>query len=166
MKVNEFIEGFKNANDKEKYVKKHVVRTYVNYEDKVSEAHKIADNAFHINGTNNGERMFSFQTANRYLLFILSIFNKYTDIEFGENYLSDFNILEEYNISSYVVNIIGADYERYKTVLDMVCDDMVRNERDIIPYIERKIEALAIIMNETFENVLQEKGDDLNGKSG
>lgn len=163
MKVNEFVEGFKNATDKEKYVRKHIVKYYINYEEKVANAKRIIDETLHIQGISDGEKIFSYQTPNRYLLFILSIIRSYTDIEFGDNYLYDFNLIEENNISEYIVKQIGNDYQRYQTILDMVYDDMVRNERDLISYIDRKLNAIYQII-ENYSEMISREGN-INGES-
>lgn len=164
MKVKEFVNGFTKATDKEKYVKKHIVRTYVNYEDKVAHAKKIVDDTLHIDGLRDGEKIFSYQTPNRYLLFIITLFRNYTDVEFEDNVLDDFNLIEENNLSAYVAKQIGDDYQRFQTVIDMVYDDMVRNERDIVAYIDRKLETFSQLIENAFETISKE--GDMNGESG
>ena len=157
MKVTEFVEGFKQVNDKEKYVKKHVVRTYVKFEDKLSEAKKIVDRSLHIDGINGDDQIFCYQTPNRYLLFMISVFMKYTDIEFSDRPLDDFNLIEEHNISEYVVKQIGNDYQRFQTILSMVYDDAINNERDIVSYIDRKYQAF-VTMVEYLSKLVPEEG--------
>lgn len=160
MKIAEFVEGFNSVTDKDKYVKKHITSTYMKYEDKVSEAKRIIDSTLHIK-TEDNESVFCYQTPNRYLLFIISIIKNYTDLEFGDEYLSDFNLIEQYNISAHIVKQIGDDYQRFQTVLDMVYDDVVRNERDIVSYIDRKLEAMLQVFD-AIANIPKE--GDVNGE--
>ena len=133
MKVNEFVEGFEKASDKGKYMRKHIINDYVSYEKKISIARKIVDDTTHIEF--DGEKKFFINTPQKYMLFIISLFREYTDVIFEQNILSEFNALERCGATDLIPVQIGNDYLRFKTVVDMVYDDTIQNERDLVSYI-------------------------------
>lgn len=164
MKVNEFVDGFNKANDKEKYIKKHIINTYVPYEKKIAVARSIVDNTSHIKIDN--EQKFYVNSPQKYMLFITSLFREYTDVIFGDNILSEFNALECCGAVDMLPKQIGNDYQRFKIVVDMIYEDTVQNERDLVSFIENKITAFSKMADALIDSgLLNNAGGDNNGNT-
>ncbi len=156
MKVKEFVDGFTKATDKEKYVKKHIVRTYVNYAQKISECKKIALVSMY-QTDNKGVSKFYIDTPMRYMLFIVTIIRDYTDIEFDDkNVPEGFDLLNESGADSCVISFIKDDFDMFKSVLDMVVNDIIDRERNLIDYIDGKLSAFSTLIDSlNLEEVLK-----------
>lgn len=159
MNVNDFITGFNEANDKEKYIRKHIKTYYVNYEDKITEAEKIIrmSNEKEI----NNEKVFMINSATRYLLFILAVIKLYTDIEIDNtNAMLQFNILEKYGVIDLLPSVIGIDYERFSTVLGMIHDDYMVNNRELVSYLENKSKVFVEVINDLYDAIEKQKAEE------
>ena len=156
MNINDFIIGLRNANDVEKYLKKHVVNTYVNYEDKVSEADKIIrlSNEVEVDGLPT----FHINSTTRYMLFAFAVIKLYTDIEIDmTNSMLQFNILEKNRVIDMLPDVIGVDYERFMSVVNMVQEDYMVNNRDIVSYIDKKFDTMVNVIGELAEAAQKEQ---------
>lgn len=141
MIITEFVNGFKSANDKEKFVKKHITRTYVPYEEKVSRCQRIIDNSMYVNEESG--RRFRPNTPLRYELFIITMVQCYTDIEYEyDNTLSGFNAMAECGADAYIMDAVKNDVGIFQSVLDMMVDDVVDSERNYVDYIDTKIDVI------------------------
>ena len=171
MKVNEFVDGFKKANDKEKYVRKHIVNTYIPYAEKITECKRIANVSMY-RLDEKGVRHLSIDTPTRYMLFIVTIVKKYTDIEFdSENVLDGFDALNNDSIDGVIISLIGDDFDIFKSVFDMVINDVLDRERNIINYFDNKIDSFIHLL-ESLDTDFIERGvinnvnDKENGHTG
>ncbi len=162
MKVNEFVDGFEKANDKEKYVKKHIINTYVPYAEKITECKRIVDVSMY-RLDEKGVKHFVVDTPTRYMLFVVSCILKYTDIEIADdNALTVFDRLSESGSDGYIFSLIGKDFEMFKSVLEMVVDDVVEKERNIIDFINTKIESLGMVVDDglkMYKDYIKEQND-------
>lgn len=144
MKINDFIEEFKNATDKDECIKKHIKITYVPYERKIALCKNIANSVTHVNNK------FIVNSPMKYVFLSLTLFSTYTDIETetGKNVMGSFNILNEQRATQALVNNLNKDeYFEFNQVLQMTLDDIYYNERDLTNYISDKIEALQVMLD-------------------
>lgn len=158
MKVDDFIQGYEKAlksksavNNADKYLEKHVVKKYIPYSVKMAEAHNIilrssfdVDNKFYIN------------SPLRYILFIVSVFTNYTDIEFDASMIgAEYDKLAENNVIDPFIEIIGDDYGVFQTVVNMTLDDFIENERSFPSFLEHGMEAIkSTLEGVDFENLI------------
>lgn len=158
MTINEFVNGFNSASDKEKYVKKHIIRTYVPYEEKVAKCQRIIDNSMYV--IDDDKLKFKPNTPLLRELFIITATQSYTDIEYdtGEA-LNGFNALAEIEADSYIMEAVNTDVTVFKSVLDMMIDDTYDLERNIVDYINKKIDILIDLIS-TISNVEQGNSDE------
>ena len=150
MTIEEFVNGFNSASDKEKYVKKHIVRKYVPYEEKVSRCQRIIDNSMYVK---DGDiRRFRPNTPLRYELFIITIVQCYTDVEYeqGET-LNGFNVMAECGANSCIMNSVESDAKIFQLVLDMMVDDVIDAERNYVDYINNAIDSILVLINSYVE---------------
>lgn len=164
MIITEFVNGFKSANDKEKFVKKHITRTYVPYEEKVSRCQRIIDNSMYVK-TDDGGQKFRPNTPLRYELFIITVVQCYTDIEYDTGKtLEGFNAMAECGAYDYIVKFVQEDTSIFQSVLEMMIDDTVDAERNYVDFIDRKIEDMLVILTQLFDVMAKMNEDkDQNG---
>lgn len=146
MKVDEFVDGFNKAlkskssvNTVEKYIEKHITKKYLPYAMKVAEAHNIVNSSSYYADADT--KRFRLNSPARYILFVVSVLTHYTDIEIGQNVSEDYDALAECGAIEILVAAIGDDYSEFQTVLDMVLDDEIANERELVPFLEHGIVA-------------------------
>jgi len=156
--IDEFVE-LKDDTAKKRFIKKHVVNHYMNFETKVSEANAILEKSCYV--TEGGIRKYRRNSAIRYMLFVLSVYKNYTDIEIDTtNSLLQFNLLEKNQVFPLIVNEIGADYEQFKIILETAFEDDDANYRSLSGQIDRFENAVVTIADELAK---QQEKDDNNG---
>lgn len=115
-KVKEFVYKYLETNDKESFLCDRIVCTYIPFEDKLTICEKIVD----ATSFNNGRYVKNTSSIN--VLYKLNLINLYTDIDinFGEDFLGDYNLIEEYDI---LTKLLGVIPENEKVRFDnMICD--------------------------------------------
>ena len=146
MRVNEFIDEFKKAQDKESYTKLHIIKNYLPFAEKISVCNKIAEYTTHKQVQE--KKIFSIDSAMRYMLFVFTIVECYTDIELGKDdeRMKAFDLLEMNNVMFFIRNCLGDEYARIDTVLKMQVEDIYNNERDLPSFLETKIDAVNLVL--------------------
>lgn len=168
MNINQFIEEYKASANKEKYAEKHITKHYLPFEIKTGLAQKIIESSMYT--IIQDKKIFKPDTPTRYMCFVMAIIQNYTDLEFsdsldnehsvGQQNLNSFNLLEENDAIEIIMKAIGADIKRFNTVLQMTMDDVIDQERHLIPYLDTKIDAWQIALS-TIGNVLEERMKEL-----
>ena len=150
----QFVTKYKSSEDKVTFCKSHIVNTYVTYEEKLTEVRRIADLGNYssipsLEDENESKKIFKRNTPIMYYLLKMRLLNDYTDIEIkdGEE-LEVFNALEEIGAVDYLTSSIPEnEVTKWHTMLQMVNDDIYANERDIVSYLETKVDALSMVMD-------------------
>lgn len=161
MDYKKFIDEYNVANDKTKYVQKHMLNSYVSYEDKIAECQKIIDITSHkmVNINDQEHKIYWNNTPMQHMFYILTLISLYTDIEWtkdsgdsNEN-LKVYNELSK-NSSIYTIISLITPFEKqsFDTVLNMVEEDTYENERSIPSYLDTKIDALELMLTSVLNN--------------
>ena len=133
MNVGEFCFKYERGDEKakEKLVKDHVKKKYLDYAIKVSQCEKIVRWAFY-----DADGRFVPNTPMLEMLFVVGVIPKYTDLIFDEsNNLNDYDHLIKTGAGSALLNAIGEDIVRFRDILDMVIDDVIDKERNLVDYL-------------------------------
>ena len=164
MDSKQFIEEYNAAVDKEKYVAKHIVKKYLPYAMKLDLCHRIIDVSMYT--TINNAKVFKPDTPVRYLFFVMAIVENYTDIKFntgssddvalGQQNLESLDLLEESGATEVIMTVIGADIQKFNTVLEMMIDDVTDMERSLVPFLDTKIQAWQMSLN-ALDSALKDK---------
>ena len=166
MLISEFAEKYNTSKQKDAFVKKHIKTTYIPYYQKIDAVRQIVKATMYKNI--NGKDTFVINSPLRYFLFVRTVIELYTDLEWDKfekekeidgfivqyDISKDFDILEQNGLIESIMNAIGDDFTKFTTVLNMVVDDEVDLNRSIIPFFETKFEAVSMLLN-TFEQALQ-----------
>lgn len=146
MKIDQFIEDFDKSQDKEACIKPHIIIDYLPFTQKISVCNKIAEYTTH--KTVQEKKVFSIDSAMRYMLFVFAIIECYTDLELGKDdeRMKSFDLLEKNNVMFFIRKCLGNEYERLDTVLRMQVEDIYNNERDLPSFLETKIDAINLVL--------------------
>lgn len=146
MNYKEFAEAFVAVPDAKKaaFAQKHIVKTYLPYESKISESQKIVElsNYKEI----NGKKEYIRNSPLSYMLFIIRVLANYTDIEWEDKDTLDvFNCISSSDALDWIINAIPKkEYDTFQTVLQMCSDDEYENYRSLAGFFGTKIEALEL----------------------
>ena len=146
MNVEFFVKQIAMNKDKEGYVKKRIKTLYIPYEEKVATCENI------INATSYIE-IYKRNTPSRAVFFSLTLIDKYTDIDIDfKNVLKDYNILDENNLIELIIKSLPAkEVSSWRTLLEMIDDDLMVNERSLISFLSDKSEAAQIMIDSFLE---------------
>lgn len=154
MNYKEFIEEYKKTQNTSNLVGKHIVATYIPFERKIALSKRIINVSMYSNV--NGNKVFTPNTPTRYMCFVLAIIENYTDIRISESNepivigtsnLECFNLFEENGVVEKIVEAVGEDVTKFRTVLDMTIQDTLDRERNLVNFLSTKEEALMIAFN-------------------
>lgn len=151
MNVNEFIEKYKNSNDKEKYLAKHITNKYVSYATKIDECKRIIEStSYKMIGE---QKVYYKNTPGQYFQFVLRLIFNYTDISIGEDIVSDYDLLNEQGLINIIIDTIPkSEYEEWRTILAMCDEDFYENTRSIPSLIDIKFEEIRLMLESLSNN--------------
>lgn len=130
---------------KDDYVKAHIVKDYLNYEEKLAICKGVVDTTSYVRV--EGKKVYNVNTPAEYMHFVLRIIMAYTDIEIGKdnNMLADFNLLDKNNLIDIIIESIDkSEIQKMRTVLKMMKADIESNERTLVSYLENKMNLLKL----------------------
>lgn len=152
--VKEFCEKYNGTNvqqTKDAYIQEILKPEYVPYEEKIAICEKIVESS-HFRKGKNGNKQLHVNSPIQYVLFCMQLVNKYTKINVDfKNIIEEFNLLNKLDILNNIVfNIPEKESKEFRTILDMVENDMLQNEYEIGSYIRKQTERFG----ELFENIV------------
>lgn len=157
MKYTQFIEGCKHAKEVEKYVASHVTKTYMPYAEKIAAATRIVEASSFVDVA--GERKFQENSPIRFALYVRVALEYYTDISFEDEKFTDvYDAIAGAGLLDTILDAIGEDLVDFRTVIQMVHDDMIINERDFTSFVEEKVNAFAMAL-EALSEVIQQNNN-------
>lgn len=143
MTAKMFAMQFAKEANKEKFIQKHIVKTYIPYGDKVEMCGRICRATLYDNGT------FRMNSPAQMMMNELAVIEAYTDIEIDyEQVLPCYDVLAECGAIAAIIGMLPElEMSTWQRVLGMTASDIMTNERDLVSFIEHKAE--------TFEKVLE-----------
>jgi hypothetical protein len=165
MKIDEFIDGFEKARDKDNFVKGVIVKNYLNYENKIAICQSIINQSMYRNV--NNKKMFVIDSPKRWMFFVFSIVSSYTSIEVPEDGMERmklFNQLQKYNVMANISNVLAREYQEFATLLNTMVEDEIRNN-DLKAMLETKIEAISMVASRIpWERLMSKNENPVKGK--
>lgn len=161
MTAEQFISNYNTAADKNKFLSDCITTKYVKYTEKVADCRKIVNITFEI----MGDKKFCVDSPAQFVIFVMNLIYRYTDIDRSEMVVTDFESLDEINLVNEILEKIPErELSSYNTILNMCKDDYISNNRDLVSFLETKINSIS-----TFTNAILEATDtatkDLNDKT-
>lgn len=164
MTVEQFLLIYKTKKDeeKEKFINEHVVRQYVPFNEKLAYCSQIVENSMY--EKNNDELTFKLNSPSKFLFTNLILIKLYTDLEIkiDENPLEIFDLLNENGL---IIGLISAipksEYAEFQMLIDMIQDDRMTNERDLVSYLDTKINVISLALNSFLEGLSELNNNEL-----
>lgn len=167
MTVQEFVEGYEKVSNekiKESFIEKIVMNKYVNYEDKCNICNKII--ASTTTRKINGKKYEMIDSTMQHFMFVMALFENYTKLDVipGEQWLKDFNMLEENDLTQKILAYMPKqEIDRFNEIMASKLSDYYDNYRSLIAYIDQKIEKYEMLfkdygssISKLFENKINE----------
>lgn len=106
-----------------KYLDGIIIKKYVCFEEKLKECRRILDNT---TDCVNGKIVSN--SPLQYVMFVMLMLKSYTNIEFGDNEINDYDCLESNGIIDLLIRKIpDSEYVLYKTIFDMMRNDLINS---------------------------------------
>lgn len=123
------------------------VENYLPYSDKLIVAEHIVKSSSYaiVKNQDNGElkktNRIKINSPMRYVLFVMTIINKYTNLEVNfNNVMPEFDCLNRNGLFEIIFNKIGdKEVGEFNTVVDMVLDDFMTNEYEFKNFVSEMI---------------------------
>ena len=142
MTTKEFIGYFKMANDKQAECKKRIIKNYIPFTNKITECYKVVKATME-RTDDNQVAIYKQNTPMRFLIFNMTLLGLYTDLEFSENLIDEYDLLNEHGAIDILITCIPEhEFKEFSTLLSMTVDDYMSNERELTAYIDKKIDLL------------------------
>lgn len=142
MKVDEFIRKYNSAKDKDKFLTDCIKTQYVPYRIKIADCDGIIKASTGING------VFKINTPAQFMMFTIQVIIRYTEIEKDDDILGLFEKLDELNLINAITSKIPErEFASYNTILNMIQDDYMENNRTLLSFIETKVSALGLSLD-------------------
>ena len=158
-----FLTQFKAAKDKESVMKKHIKTEYISFATKMAECKEIVKRSN--TKVVDGEEIFAVDSISRYFGFVMRLFALYTDITWDDTIIVEaFDALNKNGAVDMLSSCIPErEYTEFSTILQMAQDDYMMNNRDIVPFLETKINALSEtigVILDSFSSAAISNGDE------
>ena len=139
MKIDDFVNEFKVQTDKAMYCKKHIVKKYMPYKDKVIKCSHIARISMSKVDEEGNVVGFLQNTPSRFLAFTMTLVRDYTDIEIDSDDLAgEYDKLDEVGALEYINAAIPRnETNEFNTILAMTVDDYIMNYRSVVAYLDK-----------------------------
>lgn len=142
MKVDEFIRKYNSAKDKDKFLTDCIKTQYVPYRIKIADCDGIIKASTGING------VFKINTPAQFMMFTIQVITRYTEIKKDDDILGLFEKLDELNLINAITSKIPErEFASYNTILNMIQDDYMENNRTLLSFIETKVGALGLSLD-------------------
>lgn len=177
--IGEYEKQLSNT-EKENFLKSKLkAEKYLPYEDKLLFAENIVQNtSYAMINDGNGLKMtdrIKINSPMRYILFVMTIVDKYTNIEVNfKDIMPEFNSLNQNNMIEIIFSKIGdKEIGEFNTVVEMVLNDFMANEYEIKNFISGVLSKTYDILQKTYpligniinklENMSEEDSKKLSG---
>lgn len=135
MKIDDFVKVFNANNDKLACMKERVVKKYVPFLTKVAQCKAIVQATMEFQEQKDGKVLFLQRTPMRYLIFSMTLIKFYTDIEYDESednskFAEEYDKLAAIGVMDLLPSVIPtSEFKEFNTILNMVMDDYMENNR-------------------------------------
>ena len=151
MTAEQFINNYNAAADKNIFLSDCITTKYVKYTEKVADCRNIVKTTFEI----MGDKKFCVDSPAQFVIFVMNLIYRYTDIDRSKSVVVDFEFLDEIDLVNKILEKIPErELSSYNTILNMCKDDYISNNRDLASFLETKINSIS-----TFANAILEATD-------
>ena len=168
MKINEFINGFKEKKIMNTQIAPNAVATYIKEKLEVkdyvpfAEKRELCEKVLNASNARNDNGIVEVDSVTRYIIFTLSVISKYTNIEFSSGNDTEFDSLDEYDmlcenhLLNPILEVIGEEYAACNNMLNMMMADIEANNNTVEAVLGHTIGKISDSID-NFIDVLAEK---------
>lgn len=182
MRIIEFIDRYDGFDPKvtdmrDEFVNGLLKVTYVPYLTKVETCNLIINNSWYYNDVYTNKKKLHITSTATFVLYVLMLIKTYLDIEVDmKNYLTEYDLLNNGDYLGILMEVIPEnELAEFRTILEMVKDDVLQNEYYAGAYVKDRLDNLAEAMkltiapaveqlSEVMKNVDENKVADFLGK--
>ena len=153
----------KTDEEREAFVKEHIVREYVPYEQKADVAKAIVDVCFwrtYKDSSGVERKELYVDSISKYMLICMAIVDLYTDItrqKVEGKMLEDFNTLNKYNVIDLIISLINErELKEFNMVVQMTCDDLMTNEYENHAFIAKQVDRFGELVGAILSPVISQ----------
>lgn len=151
MQIKEFVVKYKNCCnglERERFIEKHILKDkYVSYAEKIDICKTIVNaSCYKKIKVNESERMiFKLDSPARYFNYCIAMIRNYTDLVWtNDKVVEEFDMLQKSGLIDTLFHYMPEDeVETMKTIMSMVLDDLMENERSIVSMVDRTSDGVA-----------------------
>lgn len=151
--VKDFTKGLVGAENREEYIKSHMVDNYIPFETKCVICENIVNvTCYQTIGEGDVQKTFFKKDSKAmYLFYTLELIRNYTDIEISfvnGAHLDAYNELCKHDVIYEIVGLVPqAEVNEMSSIINMVLEDVMENERSFAGYLDSKFAGLGEFMN-------------------
>lgn len=163
MEIREFVAKFKNCreNEREKFIEKHLLKDkYVPYAEKIDTCKAIVNTSCYKKiKTSDGEKtFFKLDSPARYFSYCIAMIRNYTDLVWSKDKtVEEFDLLSKYGlVDALFAYMPEKEVGTTKTILDMVLNDLMENERSIVSFMDSASYGITDILDAISSAIMKE----------
>lgn len=170
MQIKEFCMKYKNCREgqeKERFIEKHILKDkYVSYPEKIDICKAIVKASCYkkIKVGENEKEIFKLDSPARYFSYCIAMIRNYTDLVWSaDKNVEEFDMLAKYGlIDAFFHYMPENEVDTMKTILAMVLDDLMENERSIASMMDGASDGIVDMLNalsEAANGLIEETGN-------
>lgn len=163
LEIREFVAKFKNCreNEREKFIEKHILKDkYVPYAEKIDTCKTIVNTSCYrkIKVEGAEKTIFKLDSPARYFSYCIAMIRNYTDLVWSKDKtVEEFDLLSKYGlVDALFAYMPEKEVGTTKTILDMVLNDLMENERSVVSFMDSASEGFSDIFNAISEVMINE----------
>ena len=163
--IGDFMDIYKSkkTEEKENFVKEHVINRYVPYEQKADVAKAIVDSScWKTEKTSDGNlvNVLQINSVAKYMLTYMAMVDLYTDIERQKTdgkILEDFNVLNSFRVFDLIIaNIDSRELKEFNMIVKMTYDDLMTNEYENHAFISKQLHRFGELIGVTLSPIISQ----------
>ena len=159
MKVKDFVTKFNNVKDKsdiDSFLNKHIIKNYVSYAEKLTHCKNIINICCY--SSINEKKFFKMNSPMKEMLLQMTFLKCYTDIEIDPANIEEYDMLMESKLIGLLIGHIDkSEISLFSSILDMMINDEIMNTRDLVSFLENKIDTINMTLNSLLDVVDSEE---------
>lgn len=172
MQIKEFVMKYKNCRDgqeKERFIEKHILKDkYVPYAEKIDFCKTIVNTSCYkkVKVGETEKTIFKLDSPARYFSYCITMIRNYTDLVWSsDKFVEEFDMLAKFGLIDALFHYMPADeVETTKTVMNMILDDLMENERSIASMLDGAADGITDILNALSDTTRELAEETRNGK--
>ena len=151
MNVKQFIDGYnKTTKGQEEYVKKHIVKQYLPYTEKISIGARIINTTMY---AGDAIKVFKMNTPVKSMFLALAIVDAYSDIDFEFKVEEYDELVSSGAMSQLLLAIPDTELTACQATVDSMIADELENTRNVVSFFETKIDSLKAVFDSLLDVV-------------